>query len=81
MEPKTQVTVRLSAQTVRHMDEAIANGLVLSRAAYLEHAAEWQRRRAAADRDAEILAGLAGEPYADLEGLAAESSRTSLGLD
>lgn len=81
MEPKTQVTVRLSAETVRHIDEQVDNGLVLSRAAYLDQAAEWQRRREAADRDAAILAGLAGEAYPDLDGLAEHVAGTPLELD
>jgi Arc/MetJ-type ribon-helix-helix transcriptional regulator len=80
MEAKTQVTVRLSAETVQHMDEAVAAGIVVSRAAYLEHAAEWQRRREGAERDAAILAGI-GEPYPDLDGFTEHTSRTPLDID
>lgn len=80
MEAKTQVTVRLPTDIVRHMDELIAKGLVASRAAYLEQAAEWQRRWEAAERDAAILAGVA-EPYPDLDGLTERAARTPLDFE
>jgi Arc/MetJ-type ribon-helix-helix transcriptional regulator len=80
MEPKIQVTVRLPADIVRHMDDLVAKGLVASRAAYLEQAAGWQRRWEAAERDAAILAGIP-VPYPDLDGLSERAARTRLDID
>lgn len=80
METKTQVTVRLSVKTVQHMDEAVAAGIVASRAAYLEQAAEWHRRREGAERDAAILADI-GEPYPGLDGLTEHTARSPLDID
>jgi Arc/MetJ-type ribon-helix-helix transcriptional regulator len=42
--PKTQVTVRISAEIVAYIDELVERGEIESRASYLDRAAERQRR-------------------------------------
>lgn len=66
---KTQVTVRLSADVVAHIDELVESGATSSRAAYLDHAARRQRQIEIAERDAVILQGFA--PDADESALVA----------
>ncbi len=52
---KTQVTVRISADLVAHIDHLVETGQASSRAAYLDHAARRQRQLEVAERDAAIL--------------------------
>ncbi len=69
-DPKTQVTVRISAEAVAFIDELVASGEVTSRAAFLDQAAERQRRHILGLRDLEILAAIGDDDPDDLNGLA-----------
>jgi antitoxin MazE3 len=63
-----QIAVRLSDELVQFVDQVVESGKARSRAAVVSRALERERRRAAAERDAEILA--ATGPDAELAGLA-----------
>jgi Arc/MetJ-type ribon-helix-helix transcriptional regulator len=63
-----QIAVRLSDELVQFVDEVVESGRERSRAAVVSRALERERRRAAAERDAEILAGTGPDPA--LAGLA-----------
>lgn len=63
-----QIAVRLPDELARFVDELVASGQARSRAAVVTSALEHERRRAAAQRDVEILAGEGVDP--DLDGLA-----------
>jgi Arc/MetJ-type ribon-helix-helix transcriptional regulator len=63
-----QIAVRLPEELVDFVDEQVGSGTGRSRAAVVARALERERRRAAAARDAAILAG--APPDRDLAGLA-----------
>lgn len=63
-----QIAVRLPDELVEFVDRAVASGDARSRASVVKRALERERRRAVAERDAEILA--ATGPDAELAGLA-----------
>lgn len=63
-----QIAVRLPDELVDFVDEIIESGGDRSRAAVVARALERERRRALAERDAEILAGTGPDP--ELAGLA-----------
>ena len=63
-----QIAVRLPDELVEFVDKAVASGAARSRASVVAQALERERRRAAAERDAEILAGTGPDP--ELAGLA-----------
>jgi len=64
----TQIAVRLPDELVDFVDERVRAGGARSRAAVLAQALERERRRAVAERDAEILARSGPDP--ELAGLA-----------
>lgn len=68
-----QIAVRLPDDLVAFVDERVGAGLEPSRAAVVTRALERERRRAFAERDAQILA--ASGPDQDLEALAAFAAR------
>lgn len=68
-----QIAVRLPDDLVAFVDERVGAGLEPSRAAVVTRALERERRRALAERDAQILA--ASGPDQDLEALAAFAAR------
>jgi antitoxin MazE3 len=63
-----QIAVRLPDELVEFVDRAVASGAARSRASVVTQALERERRRAAAEKDAEILARAAPDP--ELAGLA-----------
>ncbi len=63
-----QIAVRLSDELVDFVDDVVGSGAERSRAAVVSRALERERRRAAAARDAEILARTGPDPQ--LAGLA-----------
>lgn len=65
----TQITVRLSDDVVRAVDELVSSGADRSRASVVERALERELRRVAAERDVAILR--ATPPDEDLAALAA----------
>lgn len=77
---KAQVTVRISAETVAYIDDLVARGLIESRAAYLDAAAERQRRWDLGLRDLAILSQ-PQEEKDDLDGLAQWAAKVPLGLN
>jgi Arc/MetJ-type ribon-helix-helix transcriptional regulator len=68
-----QIAVRLPDELVEFVDRAVASGDARSRAFVVKRALERERRRAAAERDAEILARTG--PDAELAGLAKHAAR------
>jgi Arc/MetJ-type ribon-helix-helix transcriptional regulator len=74
-----RIAVRLPDEIVEFLDEMVGAGEGQSRAAVVSRALERERRRIAAERDAEILARIG--PDADLVGLAEHTAdrRSSLG--
>lgn len=74
-----QIAVRLSDELVEFVDQVVEAGGARSRAAVVTRALERERRRAVAERDAEILARTAADP--ELEGLAGYARRQPLDLD
>jgi Arc/MetJ-type ribon-helix-helix transcriptional regulator len=66
-----QIAVRLPDELVDYVDSVVETGAERSRAAVVTRALERERRRAAAARDAEILA--ASGPDADLISLASHA--------
>ena len=77
--PKEQVTVRLSAALVAYMDELVAEGVFPSRAAFLDQAAERERRYHLALRDLDILGN--DQEKDDLHELAQWGAHRPLDLD
>lgn len=73
-----QLTIRLPDTLVEFIDEQVEHGAAASRAAVIARAMRREQRRAIAARDAVILAGAASD---DLDGLAAQASRTRLDID
>jgi Arc/MetJ-type ribon-helix-helix transcriptional regulator len=67
-----QIAVRLDDDLVAFVDEVVHSGRERSRAAVVTRALERERRRAAAARDAEILARTGPDP--ELAGLAEHAS-------
>jgi Arc/MetJ-type ribon-helix-helix transcriptional regulator len=63
-----QIAVRLPDELVEFVDGAVASGAARSRASVVTRALERERRRAAAEKDVEILAGTGPDP--ELAGLA-----------
>jgi Arc/MetJ-type ribon-helix-helix transcriptional regulator len=63
-----QIAVRLPDELVEFVDRAVASGAARSRASVVTQALERERRRAAAERDVEILAHTGPDP--ELAGLA-----------
>jgi Arc/MetJ-type ribon-helix-helix transcriptional regulator len=63
-----QIAVRLPDELVEFVDRAVASGTARSRASVVTQALERERRRAAAEKDAEILARAGPDP--ELAGLA-----------
>jgi Arc/MetJ-type ribon-helix-helix transcriptional regulator len=63
-----QIAVRLPDELVEYVDRAVASGNARSRASVVTRALERERRRAVAERDAEILARTGPDP--ELAGLA-----------
>lgn len=59
---RIQLTVRLGADVVAHIDHLVASGEATSRAAYLDHAARRQQQLEVAERDAAILVNYAPDP-------------------
>lgn len=74
-----QIAIRLPDDLVAFVDHAVAAGEARSRAAVITRALERERRRANAERDAEILARTGSDP--DLAGLADHARRRPLDLD
>ena len=71
-----QIAVRLSDELVQFVDQVVESGRERSRAAVVSRALERERRRAAAERDAEILA-VTG-PDAELAGLAGYAAEVDI---
>ncbi len=67
-----QIAVRLPDELVEFVDGAVASGLARSRASVVTKALERERRRAVAERDAEILSRI--PPDDDLTALAKHTS-------
>ncbi|WP_181696627.1 antitoxin [Nocardia sp. GTS18] len=76
---RRQITVRLDDATVSYLDRTVSAGLAPSRAAVIEQALERDRLRRAAERDAEILAGLRAEADKDMNALATYAA--GVGMD
>lgn len=74
-----QVAMRLPDELVDFVDEIVAAGGARSRAALVTRALERERRRAIAERDAQILAHSGPDP--ELRGLAEHAARLPLALD
>jgi Arc/MetJ-type ribon-helix-helix transcriptional regulator len=68
-----QIAVRLADELVEFVDNAVHAGAAPSRAAVVSRALERERRRAIAQRDAEILARTG--PDIELAGLAEHAAR------
>jgi Arc/MetJ-type ribon-helix-helix transcriptional regulator len=60
-----QIAVRLPDELVEFVDSAVASGAARSRAAVVAQALERERRRAVAEKDAEILARSGPDPELD----------------
>lgn len=71
-----QIAVRLPDALVEFIDEHVEQGDATSRADFVAHALERQRRREVAARDAAILAQSSGDT--DLDDLADYAARTPL---
>ena len=73
-----QIAVRLPDDLVAYIDEQVAGGTAESRAAFVTRALERERRRLAAERDAEIYAA---QGRSDLDDLASWSAAQPMGID
>jgi Arc/MetJ-type ribon-helix-helix transcriptional regulator len=71
-----QIAVRLSDDLIEFVDEIVESGRERSRAAVVTRALERERRRLAAERDAEILAATGPDP--DLVRLAEFAARVDI---
>lgn len=74
-----QVAVRLPEKLVDFVDEPVRSGQCKSRAAVVVRALERERRRATAERDAQILATVGDDP--ELAGLAEYVAALPLEID
>lgn len=72
----TQITVRLPDDIVAFIDQLVDHGQATSRAAVVARAMDRERRRAAAARDAAILART--DTDTDFDSLAEYAARTPL---
>lgn len=70
-----QIAVRLPQELVEYIDKQIAAGNTKSRAAFLANAAERERRRQRAERDAEIYASTASDAAIEEWNVWAETRR------
>jgi Arc/MetJ-type ribon-helix-helix transcriptional regulator len=77
----TQIAVRLPDEMVEYIDQQIAAGKAKSRAAFLTSAAERERRRQRAERDAGIYASTGPDPAIEEWNTWAESQRDWSHLD
>lgn len=78
----TQISVRLSDETVRELDALVAEGRYRSRATAVERALFHELRRALALRDLEILDRAKDEPDPDdLDALARWGARQPVDID
>jgi Arc/MetJ-type ribon-helix-helix transcriptional regulator len=68
-----QIAVRLPDELVEFVDRVVESGGSRTRASVVRQALERERRRAVAEKDAEILART--EPDPDLAGLAEHATR------
>jgi Arc/MetJ-type ribon-helix-helix transcriptional regulator len=75
----TQIAVRLPDDLVAFVDGQVSSGSATSRAAVVARALERERRREAAERDAEIYA--AGAESHELDDLAAWAAAQPMNLD
>jgi Arc/MetJ-type ribon-helix-helix transcriptional regulator len=57
-----QIPVRLPEKLVKFIDDLLSRGDASSRAVVVSRALDRERRRQIAERDAEILAGIAADP-------------------
>ena len=73
-----QIAVRLPDELVEFVDHAVESGSASTRAAVVRQALERERRRAAAEMDAKILARTGPDP--ELAGLADHVARSSSAL-
>jgi Arc/MetJ-type ribon-helix-helix transcriptional regulator len=74
-----QIAVRLSDELVEFVDKVVASGAAPSRASVVTRALERERRRAGAERDAEILARTGPDP--ELAGLMEYAATLPIPLD
>jgi Arc/MetJ-type ribon-helix-helix transcriptional regulator len=74
-----QIAVRLPDDIVAFVDEQVSSGVASSRAAVVTRALERERRREAAERDAEIYAARSG-PH-DLDSLSTWAAGQPLDVD
>ena len=74
-----QIAVRLPDDLVTFLDRAVANGSAKSRAALITRALARERRRAAAERDVELLLQTGDD--ADLHALREHLAHQALDLD
>ena len=74
-----QIAVRLPDDIVAFVDEQVSSGVASSRAAVVTRALERERRREAAERDAEIYAAQSG-PH-DLDSLSTWAAGQSSDVD
>ncbi|WP_278260949.1 antitoxin [Nocardia sp. AG03] len=72
----TQISVRLSDETVKYLDRTVSSGAAPSRAVIIERALERDRLRRLAEADAAILAAAA--PDTDMDELAAYAAGTPM---
>ncbi len=73
-----QIAVRLPDELVAFVDEVVGSGAERSRASVVARALDRERRRAAAERDARILARTGPDP--ELAGLAEHAVSLPLAL-
>jgi Arc/MetJ-type ribon-helix-helix transcriptional regulator len=74
-----QIAVRLPDELVEFVDRAVASGAAPSRASVVTRALERERRRAAAEKDAEIL--IRSGPDSEVDGLAEYVTQLPSDLD
>jgi Arc/MetJ-type ribon-helix-helix transcriptional regulator len=75
-----QLTVRIPDELAGFVDQDVADGRATSRADVIAKALAREKRRRAAERDAEILLAHAGV-LDDLDGLAEHAANTPLEID
>jgi Arc/MetJ-type ribon-helix-helix transcriptional regulator len=78
-EMSKQIAVRLADELVKFVDDAVASGAASSRASLVTRALERERRRAIAEKDAEILARTV--PDLELAGLVEYAAALPIPLD
>jgi Arc/MetJ-type ribon-helix-helix transcriptional regulator len=74
-----QIAIRLPDELVEFVDTAVASGKARSRASVVTRALERERRRAIAEKDAEILARTCPDP--ELAGLAVRAAGVPSALE